>query len=134
VNRLIAPILLAATVLAGACTEQPPPPKGPQRLQTASQGLCDAVVFASEGRLRDAASVFDAETHDYLHELARMLQEVDSAAAADLLEAKEQVESVLDIGADPLAAQELLVRLQRAVRDAALAADLPTPLCRDGAA
>ncbi|MGH2677684.1 MAG: hypothetical protein ACRDHB_04915, partial [Actinomycetota bacterium] len=73
-------------------------------------------------------------THDYLHELARMLQEVDPAAAADLLEAKEQVESVLDIGADPLAAQDLLVRLQRAVRDAALAADLPTPLCVDGAA
>jgi hypothetical protein len=132
VNRLIAPILLGATVLAWACTEQPPPARAP-RLQAASQGLCDAVVFASEGRIRDAARVFDAETHDYLHELARMLQEVDPAAAGDLLEAKEQVESVLDIGADPLAAQDLLVRLQRAVRDAALAADLPTPLCRDGA-
>jgi hypothetical protein len=133
VNRLIAPILLAVTVLAAACTEQPPPAGAP-RLQTASQGLCDAVVFASEGRLRDAASVFDSETHDYLHELARMLLGVDPAAAADLLEAKQRVESVLDIGADPLAAQDLLVRLQRAVRDGALAADLPTPLCRDGAA
>jgi DNA-binding MurR/RpiR family transcriptional regulator len=132
VSRLIAPILLGATVLAWACTEPPPPARAP-RLQAASQGLCDAVVFASEGRLRDAATVFDAETHDYLHALARMLQEVDPAAAADLLEAKERVESVLDIGADPLAAQDLLVRLQRAVRDAALAADLPTPLCRDGA-
>jgi hypothetical protein len=133
VNRLIAPILLAATVLAWACSEQPPPARA-RRLQAASQGLCDAVVFASEGRLRDAASVFDAESHDYLHELARMLQEVDPAAAADLLEAKERVESVLDIGADPLAAQDLLVGLQRTLRDAALAADLPTPLCRDGAA
>jgi DNA-binding MurR/RpiR family transcriptional regulator len=133
VNRLIAPILLGATVLPWACTEQPPPATAP-RLQAASQGLCDAVVFASQGRVRDSARVFDAETHDYLHELARMLQDVDPAAAADLLEAKERVESVLDIGADPLAAQDLLVRLQRAVRDAALAADLPTPLCRDGAA
>jgi hypothetical protein len=133
VNRLIAPVILAAMVLAWACTEQSPPARAP-RLQAASQGLCDAVVFASEGRVRDAAQVFDAETHDYLHELARMLQEVDPAATADLLEAKEQVESVLDIGADPLAAQDLLVRLQRAMRDAARAADLPTPLCRDGAA
>ncbi|MGH2764498.1 MAG: hypothetical protein ACRDKA_01080 [Actinomycetota bacterium] len=105
------------------------------RLQLASQGLCDAQVLASEADVRRAADVFDRETHAYLHELAAELQEIDRAAAADLLEAKQRLESALadPAGADPQGVVVLITDLQRALGDAAEAAALPAPLCRDGA-
>ncbi|HEX2024850.1 MAG TPA: hypothetical protein VHH92_00485 [Actinomycetota bacterium] len=103
------------------------------RLQTASQGLCDAQVEASRGRLRDARAIFDAETHDYLHALAARLQQTDRAAAAELLEAKQRVEAAFRSARDPTGLHELLVALQRELGDAAEAAGLPAPLCREGA-
>jgi hypothetical protein len=129
-------ILLGVALAATACTDQATPASPPEnrRLQTASQGLCDAQILASEGRIRDAASVFEADTHDYLHQLADQLQEVDPETAAGLLEAKQRVEMALAEGGDPPATQELLIRLQRALGDAAAAVDLPAPLCREGAA
>jgi hypothetical protein len=129
-------LLIAVTLAGVACSEgqADPRPARERRLQAASQGLCDALFLASQGRIRDAGSVFYAETHAYLHELAAELQETDPAAAAGLLEAKQRVERVLESGADPMGAHELLTRLQRALGDAALAAGLPAPLCREGAA
>jgi hypothetical protein len=130
-SALLTVVMLAAV----ACSQgrAAPVPDRERRLRTASQGLCDALFLASQGRVRDAATVFYAETHAYLHELAAELQETDPAAAAGLLEAKQRVERVLDSGADPVGAHELLTRLQRALGDAALAAGLPPPLCREGA-
>jgi hypothetical protein len=128
---------IVALLLAGvACSEggAAPGPDRERRLQAASQGLCDALFLASQGRVQDARSVFYAETHAYLHELAAELQESDRQAAAGLLEAKQRVEASLDSGTDPVAAHELMTRLQRALGDAALAAGLPAPLCREGAA
>ena len=128
--------ILVAVTLATACHDRPASASlsEEERLQAASQGLCDAQVLVSEGRVRDAASVFRAETHDYLHELAGRLQSSDPAAAAGLLEAKQPVEQALERGADPPGTQALLGRLRRALGDAAAAAGLPTPLCREGAA
>jgi hypothetical protein len=103
------------------------------RLQAASQGLCDAQVEASRGRVRDAREIFDAETHAYLHELAARLQETDRAVAAQLLEAKQRVEAAFRSARDPTGLDELLVSLQRELGDAADAAGLPAPLCREGA-
>jgi hypothetical protein len=132
----LATALLLTVALAGAsCTDAPAPaaPEENRQLQTASQGLCDAQVLTSEGRIREAASVFQADTHDYLHELARRLQDVDPASAAELLEAKQRVERALAESRDPPGTQDLLVRLQRALGDAAAEVDLPAPLCREGA-
>jgi hypothetical protein len=129
-------ILLLVALAATACTDDaaPAPPQENRRLQTASQGLCDAQILVTEGRIRDAASVFEADTHDYLHQLANRLLEVDPETAAHLLEAKQRVERALAEGRDPPGTQDLLVRLQRALGDAAAAVDLPAPLCREGAA
>lgn len=128
--RPIVGMLLGAALAASACTEEPAAiPPGEQRLRTASQGLCDAEVLASQGQVREAEQIFDSATHDYLHELARMLQEVDPAAAAELLEAKERVEAALLDPGDAEGTEELLVELERALQDAAQAADLPRTRC-----
>jgi hypothetical protein len=119
--------------LAGEGSDTTAPTDHPGRLQVASQGLCDSQVAASEGRLREAADIFDAKTHDYLHDLARMLREIDPRATAELLESKQRVESIFQNSRDPVETQEVLVALQRALHDAAEAAGLPAPLCGEGA-
>jgi len=105
------------------------------RLQRASQGLCDAQVHAFEANVRRAAAVFDAESHAFLHELAADLEDIDRAAAANLLEAKQRVERALvdPIRSDPQEVILLLAGLQRALGEAAEATGLPAPLCRNGA-
>jgi hypothetical protein len=105
------------------------------RLQRASQGLCDAQFLAFESNVPRAAAVFQGETHAFLHELAADLQETNRAAAAALLEAKQRVERALEdpARAEPQEVVVLITELQRALRDGAEAAGLPTPLCREGA-
>jgi hypothetical protein len=131
---LTAVLMLSMTgCLAGEGSDTIAPTDHPRRLQVASQGLCDSQVAASEGRLREAADIFDAETHDYLHDLAHMLREIDPRATAELLESKQRVESIFQNSRDPVETQEVLVALQRALHDAAEAAGLPAPLCGEGA-
>jgi hypothetical protein len=127
---------IAATLLAltlAACSDQ----AGGSEvgLQRASQGLCDAQVLAVESNVPRAATVFDREAHGFLHELAADLEEVDRAAAAGLLEAKQRLEAILadPVRADPQEVAVLITELQRALRDGAEAAGLPTPLCGEGA-
>jgi hypothetical protein len=128
-SRIMATILAAAALLGSCAEPETSPPPGEPRLRAASQGLCQAEALASEGQVGEAERVFDAETHDYLHELARMLQEVDPAAAAELLEAKQRVESALAEGEGAAGTEDLLAELQIALQDAAEAADLPRTLC-----
>jgi hypothetical protein len=131
---LTAALMLSMTVCSGGeGSDTTALAEHPGRLQVASQGLCDSLVAASEGRLREAADIFDAQTHDYLHNLARMLREIDPRATAELLESKQRVESVFQNSRDPVETQEVLVALQRALHDAAEAAGLSAPLCREGA-
>jgi hypothetical protein len=127
---------IAATLLAltlAACSDQAGGSEAD--LQRASQGLCDAQVLAFESNVPRAASVFDREAHGFLHELAADLEEVDRAAAAGLLEAKQRLEAILadPVRADPQEVAVLITELQRALRDGAEAAGLPTPLCGEGA-
>lgn len=49
----------------------------------------------------EARRVFLDQSHAYLHELAAKLQERDRALAAQLLEAKQEVERVLQGAAPP---------------------------------
>lgn len=127
---------IAATLLAltlAACSDQAGGSEAD--LHRASQGLCDAQVLAVESNVPRAASVFDREAHAFLHELAADLEEVDRAAAAGLLEAKQRLEAILadPVRADPQDVVVLITELQRALRDGAEAAGLPTPLCGEGA-
>ncbi len=130
---------IAATLVVlalGACSAASGEANGLEaRLRPASQGLCDAQVLAFESSVPEAAAVFDAEVHGFLHELAAVLQRTDRAAAAALLEAKQRVERILEdpARAEPQEVVVLITDLQRALRDGAEAADLPTPLCREGA-
>lgn len=129
-------VLLATVVALAGCSGDGGERMEPQsRLQRASEGLCKAQVRAAEGDVQRAAEVFQAETHDYLHELAAMLRQRDPAAAGALLENKQQVEAALRAprGADPTEVVELLLGLQRTFINAAEAAGLPRPLCRAGA-
>jgi hypothetical protein len=130
---------ITATLLAlllAACSDASGEADGlDARLARASQGLCDAQVHAFERNVPRAAVVFDTEVHGFLHELAAVLQDTDRPAAGDLLEAKQRVERALEdpAGADPQDVVVMITELQRALRDGAEAAGLPTPLCREGA-
>jgi DNA anti-recombination protein RmuC len=126
-------LVFLVSVLLAACSDGT---TGRQaRLQRASQGLCDAQVQAFHSNVRRAADAFDRDTHAFLHELAADLQEIDRQLAARLLEAKQRVENAfLDpTRADPQQVAQLLAELQRALREGAEVAGLPTPLCREGA-
>lgn len=129
--------LVALGLVGAACAEQASDGAGREeaRLQDASQGLCDAQVLVSRGDVVEAAQVFEGETHAYLHELADLLQGVDREAAATLLRVKQRFEEVVATPerADPEAAAALIPELQRALIEAAEAAGLPRPLCREGA-
>jgi hypothetical protein len=130
---------ITATMLAlllAACSDASGEADGlDARLARASQGLCDAQVHVFERNVPRAAVEFNTEVHGFLHELAAVLGEVDRAAAAGLLEAKQRVERALEdpAGADPQDVVMLINELQRALREGAEAAGLPTPLCREGA-
>jgi hypothetical protein len=136
-SRIVPSLVVAALVAVGCRATEPAAesrsPRG-QRLQAASQGLCDAQVLVSDGKISDAAEVFEERTHAFLHELADEVQDVDRGAAARLLEAKERLEEALAAPrTDPGGVAEIITELQRAVSGAASAVDLPTPLCREGA-
>jgi hypothetical protein len=62
----------------------------------AGSGLCDAAMKVETGDAAGAETVFYDTVHQPLHDLAAEVSEVDRAAAARLLEAKEAVESDLD--------------------------------------
>jgi hypothetical protein len=83
--------------------------------------VCDALRAAEDGDVSRARAVFYDEAHDPLHALAATTAERDRPAAAELLEAKEGVESMLDADPDlPELAQAL-----RGLADATAAA-VPT--------
>ncbi len=130
----IAVLFLVLTL--AACSDESGEERGLEsRLPGASQGLCDAQVLAGESNVPDAAAVFNDEVHGFLHELAAVVQRTDRAVAAELLEAKQRVERIFEdpVRAPPQEVVVLLTELQRALGQAAEAAGLPRPLCREGA-
>jgi hypothetical protein len=76
--------------------------------------------LASGGGLDEARQVFQDQSHAYLHQLAAELQEQDRSLAAELLEAKQQVERALQAGGDAELLTDLISRL-RVVVETALA-------------
>lgn len=102
VNRTTAGLLAAvALVLAGWLalsatgdndTDTPTDGAGSSPLA----GVCDALVAARSGDIEDARAVFFDDAHDGLHDLAARTAEVDRAATADLLRAKERIEALME--------------------------------------
>lgn len=87
----------AATITVG--TEKVPV----AHLVDAVAGLCHAAAVAPSDPKAARAAFFD-RSHDALHTVARALEPVDRALAAQLLEAMQKVESELDTAAPNLAA------------------------------
>ena len=98
----------ALLALAAGCGGGSPGAGGPARsitvgadqvpvagLVDASAGLCQAKATAASDPAGARAAFYD-RAHDAVHTVARALEPVDRALAAQLLEAKEKVESELD--------------------------------------
>ena len=62
------------------------------RLLAVAAGLCEAATQAPTD-VKAAEKTFNGRSHDGLHLIARGLEQIDRAASAALLEAKEKVES-----------------------------------------
>ncbi|HEX6310628.1 MAG TPA: hypothetical protein VF152_03300 [Acidimicrobiia bacterium] len=88
-------------------------------------GLCTAAEEARAGDADAAETTFFDEAHDDLHELADETAAADRAAAADLLRAKEAVES--DFASPSPALATDLDTLVTATRDAVGAIGAPVP-------
>lgn len=80
----------------------------------ASAGLCQA-RDASTSNPAEARAAFYDRAHDAIHTVARALEPVDRAMAAQLLEAKEKVEAELD-AKPPAPVRDDLGRLADAYR------------------
>jgi hypothetical protein len=63
-----------------------------EKLLTIGAGICDAAHKAGSD-IDGARQTFFAQSHDGLHLIARGLQDIDRAASAALLEAKQKVEA-----------------------------------------
>ena len=98
------------------------------RLEAAAEALCTARDQA-KADVKQADTTFYDRSHDALHTIARALDQVDRAAAAELLEDKERVETDLraDSPAPNLAAD--LDRLARSTRTGLAALSISVPAC-----
>jgi hypothetical protein len=88
-------------------------------------GLCAAADEARAGDGDDARRTFFDQSHDDLHELADEASTEDRAAAAELLRAKEAVESDFETSSPSLA--DDLDALVAATRASARAIGAPVP-------
>ena len=61
-------------------------------LRSVAAGICDAAQLADRN-FNSAHATFYGQSHEGLHLIARSLQDVDRAASAALLEAKQKVEA-----------------------------------------
>lgn len=95
------------------------------RWSAAVTGLCTATEQARAGDVAGARRTFLDDSHDPLHLLANEVSEDDRGAAAELLEAKERVESELEQG--PASLSRDLEALVAATRDAIRTTDGPVP-------
>jgi hypothetical protein len=126
-------VVLAVAILAVSCTQgeekRPPRVQGSQDPQAAVEGLCEAETLASGGLVGEARRVFQNQSHAYLHELAAQLQDRDRSLAAELLQAKQRVESSLQGGANPELVASLIGGLRAVVESSVAAVGLKNVGC-----
>ncbi|MBI4261085.1 MAG: zinc ribbon domain-containing protein [Actinobacteria bacterium] len=92
---LLLAVALAAATLTACSTGPSPDEEGPVPRAVAEEavlGLCEAAAVLPDDPAAAETAFFD-RAHDALHEIAGAVQELDRAAAAELLTAKEAVEA-----------------------------------------
>jgi len=99
---MLRPVAVLVLVVAGACARSGDRP--PERLTVGGQPVAVAALVDAHAGLCQAADQPDAarrlffdRSHEALHTVARALEDVDRAQAAELLQAKEKVESELAV-------------------------------------
>ncbi len=111
--------MLALAVLAASCngaddTSADSVAVGGERVAVAP--LVDAHAALCEAAIRpvSARALFFDRAHESLHTVARAVEDVDRAQAAELLQAKEKVES--ELAAAPVSLPDDLLRLAEVYR------------------
>lgn len=138
-RRAVASMLLGLALLAAACgsdgsdgedaTAVPSGALGPVTPEAAAEavrGLCDVAGATDRD---DAEATFLDRSHDTLHVIAAATEVRDRGAAADLLEAKQRVESDLAGGELPAGFASDVRALIGATRAALDAIGLDAPSC-----
>ena len=98
-HRRIFLLLLCAAAAVGltiaALSFEPEDKAPPGAARAAHAAVCDSLAAARSGDAAAARMVFVDRAHEGLHQLAADTADQDRAAAAELLEAKQEVESAL---------------------------------------
>ena len=119
-RRAAAAVLLGLLVACGGSGEDNGQPEtiavDGQPVAVASLVDAHAALCEAEAQPGRARALFFDRSHDALHTVARALDDVDRALAAQLLEAKETVES--ELGASRAARPDDLRRLAEVYRTA----------------
>jgi hypothetical protein len=136
VARLLLTLMTLISLVSCAADAKAPESGGLEgaredRLQMAYRDLCEAQALAEADDAWGASDAFNRGAHAYLHEIARELSSVDREATAQLLEAKAQLEAVLNAPdeADPEELGMLFGSVITELGDAAEAAGLRRPEC-----
>lgn len=132
----IALALIAVGVLTGCDgdgeNQAAASPDGPSatQLEAVAAGLCKAESEATTDT-QTARVTFFAESHPGLHSIAALLNDRDRHASAELLRAKQAVETSLSEALEPSAAlNEALVRLHDATQAGLAVLDITVGPCR----
>jgi cytosine/adenosine deaminase-related metal-dependent hydrolase len=126
-----ATLVALAVVLGAGCGGQGPGSVTADRaavLREAAAALCTAKRQAAGDPAAARRSFYD-RAHDRLHELARLAERTDRAAAARLLEAKQRVEHDLDGPSPPARLAGDLDRLLATTNAALAASSISPPTC-----
>lgn len=119
---------LSALLIVTACGSSSATDDAPTYVDVVA-ALCSARDAAAAADLEAAEASFYGDAHEPLHELAAATAEVDRSAAADLLRAKEAVESALAGSVPAPVTTERLDALVEATRAATVALGHPAPGC-----
>lgn len=126
----IAVVVLGMTIFAeddGAAGASSP--GGDQGYVSAVTGLCEARRVAS-AEPEEAVRLFQDRVHVPLHDIAAQVEEADRAAAAKLLEAKQEVEAEIEEGSlEGEVLEDRLGGLLDATVSGLAATDLVAPTC-----
>lgn len=98
-----------------------------EELLAANEALCRAEQEAARGDIAEAEAGFFDGAHQFLHEIAPRVEEVDAAIASDLLIAKSRVETGLRERREGV--ERDLGALQTEFRDAAGVIGMSAPAC-----
>jgi hypothetical protein len=127
-------LLLVASVACGGSSSGDAAQEGDETvsarlLSAAATAVCQAAEQADSDPTA-AKDTFFGRAHDDLHTIARVLDDTDRKAAAELLRAKQAVEAAFSGGAPSAELRAGLLRLAAATSAGLERLDVPTPRCQ----